>query len=89
LTPSGGLVAAASVSRKEDEMSKLTAYLVKRRHEGDRVYEEGETREAVEVEVRHLVPHVLEPVPAKGLGAAPRNKAESAAPANKAAKSKD
>lgn len=62
-------------------MADLTKFKVMRRHDGDRMYEEGEIREALEVDVKHLVPHVLKP-----LGKAevvPANKAEPA-PANKA-----
>lgn len=63
-------------------MSKLTKYLVVRQHEGDRMYAEGDTRNAVADDVKHLVPHVLEPVgdadeePAQKAEPAPLNKAE-------------
>ncbi|MDB5540532.1 MAG: hypothetical protein JWQ89_2259 [Devosia sp.] len=43
-------------------MSKLMNYRVVRRHEGDRMYEEGQTRTARSDDVKHLVPHVLEEI---------------------------
>lgn len=61
-------------------------YRVLRRHEGDRVYDEGDTREGTEAELGHLVPKVLEPIGAAKAEPAPRNKAESA-PTNKAEQS--
>ena len=67
-------------------MAELFTYKVLRRHEGDRVYEEGETRDGTESDLGHLVPNVLRKVgPAKAEKAepAPLNKAERA-PANKA-----
>lgn len=63
------------------------AYKVLRRHEGDRFYEEGDTREGTAAELGHLVPNVLEligPVKAEKAEAKPKNKALPAAPANKA-----
>lgn len=36
-------------------MAEKTTFTVLRRHEGDRLYEEGESREAVAAEVAHLV----------------------------------
>jgi hypothetical protein len=89
-------------------MPKLNRYRVVREHYGDKAYAEGDIRDAVEGEVAHLVPHVLElvgPAPFGGKGdhddngttggaadpvaekaeTEPLNKAESAAPVNKAA----
>lgn len=71
-------------------MADLKTYRVLRRHEGDRMYEEGDTRELSEAEAAHLIPNVLEPVAEKAAAkkaeaAAPLNKAEPAAPENKAA----
>lgn len=73
-------------------MSKTSKFRVVREHEGERFYNVGETRIAADADVRHLVPHVLEPIgPAEGADApeakaepAPANKSEPAAPANKA-----
>ena len=65
----------------------LTRYRVLREHDGDRFYKEGETRDAKAIDVAHLVPRVLEeigPAPAEKGEPAPANKAEGAAPANKA-----
>jgi len=67
--------------------NKLTRYRVLREHDGDRFYREGETRDAVAGDVAHLIGRVLEevgPVPAARVKIAPLNKAEGAAPANKA-----
>lgn len=36
-------------------MAEKVTFNVLRRHEGDRLYEEGDTREAVAAEVAHLV----------------------------------
>jgi hypothetical protein len=71
-------------------MSKMTEYRVVRRHDGDRLYNVGDTRTALETEVKHLIPHVLEPIgpaPEPAAKAEPdhANKAEGAAAANKAA----
>jgi hypothetical protein len=61
---------------------------VVRRHEGDRIYEEGDIREGTESDLGHLVPKVLELIGPADAEArpkaerAPRNKAERA-PANK------
>ena len=64
-------------------MAEKVTFNVLRRHEGDRLYEEGDTREASASEVAHLVASgVLEQAKAKG-ESKPRNKAEPA-PANKA-----
>ncbi len=61
----------------------MKTYRVIRKHIGDRVYLPGETREGTGLE--HLVPNVLEPIEPKAKAAeAPLNKAEPAAPANKA-----
>ena len=62
-------------------------FTVNRRHYGDRLYEPGETREAVEGDVRHLVERgVLEPEGGKSRTKAKRAPANKAAPesANKA-----
>lgn len=72
-------------------MSKTNEYRVLRRHEGDRWYDEGDTRTAVANEVKHLVPLTLELIedqPEEKAEPAPKNKAEGAAPANKASKGK-
>lgn len=75
-------------------MSTLKEYRVVRRHTGDKAYAVGDIREAREADVKHLVPHVLQPIgdapeaPAEPEGKAepaPLNKAE-VAPANKAAR---
>jgi hypothetical protein len=61
----------------------MPKYKVLRRHIGDRAYEVGEERDGEGLE--HLVPKVLEPIKAAAKAeAAPKNKAEAAAPANKA-----
>lgn len=68
-------------------MEMLTRYRVLREHDGDRFYQEGDTRDAKASDVGHLVGRVLEeigPVPAEKAEPAPKNKAEGAAPANKA-----
>ena len=60
-------------------MAEKVTFNVLRRHEGDRLYEEGESREAVAADVAHLVDlGVLEKAEGKV-----KNKAEPAA-ANKA-----
>ena len=73
--------------------NKLTRYRVLRDHDGDRSYTEGETRDAMSGDVAHLVGRVLEEIgpapetePASDAKSepAPMNKAEGAAPANKA-----
>lgn len=74
-------------------------YKVKVQHYGDRQYMPGDTREATESDVKHLVESgVLERTrethkvdgdgDAKSEGAAPKNKAVGAAPENKAGTSK-
>ncbi|TCU25291.1 hypothetical protein [Rhizobium laguerreae] len=60
-------------------MAKKT-YNVIRPHQGDRWYEQGETREAEPVDVKHLVPGTLvlakaEPTPQNKAAPAPKNKA--------------
>lgn len=74
-------------------MTKLTEYRVLRQHEGDRFYNEGDTRTAAAGDVKHLIPNVLEEIgpaaepveaPKEKAEPAPDNKAEGAAPANKA-----
>lgn len=69
-------------------MASVMRYRVVRPHEGDRVYQEGEFRDADPEIVAHLVPKVLVlagPVPKAKAEPAPKNKAE-VAPANKAAR---
>lgn len=70
-------------------MAEKQKYEVLRDHDGDRFYREGDTREAVPAEVKHLVDlGVLgEPGARKKAKAeaAPANKAETA-PANKSRK---
>ena len=70
-------------------MTDILQWKVLRRHEGDRLYEEGETREGTKAELGHLEGKVLERIqPAKPekSEAVPMNKAEGASPANKATK---
>ena len=57
-------------------------YTVKRAHQGDKWYSEGDEREAKEADVAHLVGSVLEPVKTKAEPPV-KNKAVSA-PKNKA-----
>ncbi|RVD13555.1 MAG: hypothetical protein EOS73_25495 [Mesorhizobium sp.] len=67
-------------------MTDIMNWKVLRRHEGDRMYEEGETRAGTKAELGHLAPKVLEligPVDAVKAEPAPLNKAERGAPANK------
>jgi hypothetical protein len=68
-------------------MSQIYDWKVIREHQGDRFYNEGETRQGTEAELGHLVPRVLVKLGPAGekAEASPLNKAESAAPANKAA----
>ena len=61
---------------------------VLREREGDRFYREGETREGTRSELGHLEGRVLEESGEAIAERAPRIKAESAAPANKAARSR-
>jgi hypothetical protein len=64
----------------------MTNFKVIREHQGDRFYKEGEIREGNLSDLEHLVPHVLAPVNETHAKAepTPKNKAEPAAPANKA-----
>lgn len=65
-------------------MAEVLKWKVLRRHEGDRMYEEGETREGTKSDLGHLSPNTLELLsPAAKAEPAPLNKAEPA-PANKA-----
>lgn len=74
-------------------MADKLKYRVIRRHDGDRMYEEGEIREGTQADLGHLVPNVLEPIgPAETVSErspeaksepAPENKVEPA-PSNKA-----
>lgn len=41
-------------------MAEKMKFKVLRRHDGDRMYEEGDTREGTQAELGHLVPKVLE-----------------------------
>lgn len=70
-------------------MAEIMNWKVLRRHDGDRLYEEGDIRTGTKAELGHLAPKTLEllgPTITSGKAkAAPLNKAESAAPANKAA----
>lgn len=60
-------------------------YIVKRAHQGDHWYNEGDEREAREADVQHLVDRdVLEPASEKKAAAKPKNKAVESAPKNKA-----
>lgn len=43
-------------------MTKLMNYRVLRPHDGDRFYNEGETRTAKDADVKHLIPNVLEEI---------------------------
>lgn len=63
----------------------MKTYDVLRQHLGDKQYWAGETREANEADVKHLVDKgVLREAKAKA-ETAPANKAEKAAPKNKSA----
>ncbi|MBI1621496.1 hypothetical protein [Aquamicrobium zhengzhouense] len=63
----------------------MKTYTVLRQHYGDKQYMAGDTREANETDVKHLVTAgVLEEVGPKS-EKAPANKAEKAAPKNKSA----
>ncbi|RYC10067.1 hypothetical protein [Ciceribacter ferrooxidans] len=67
-------------------MTKNLNWKVLRMHEGDRIYHEGEVRQGSMEELGHLSPltlQLIEPEARKAEGA-PLNKAEGAAPANKA-----
>lgn len=66
-------------------MGEKLTFEVVRRHIGDRDYDRGDTREGTMADLGHLVPHVLQPLDSKA-DASLDNKAEGAAPANKAAK---
>lgn len=60
-------------------------FIVNREHFGDRFYSAGETREASEGDVSHLIRSgILSPMEAKAEEPLP-NKAEGGAPSNKAA----
>lgn len=68
-------------------MTSRLNWKVLRIHEGDRIYHEGEIRQGSKAELGHLSPltlELMETKPEKAEGA-PLNKAEGAAPANKAA----
>lgn len=64
-------------------MADLQKFTVLRRHIGDRIYDVGEVREGVLNDLRHLVPRVLIPLENKAEGAAPANKAKSPAATGK------
>ncbi|WP_374832964.1 hypothetical protein [Paenochrobactrum pullorum] len=55
-------------------------YEVLRRHQGDKFYEQGDEREASEVDVSHLVKSGVLKAKVEGK---PKNKVEGAAPKNK------
>lgn len=65
-------------------MEQPARYRVLREHIGDRPYVAGEEREALPSQVGHLIGRVLEPLKAAKAENPPKNKAEGAAPANKA-----
>jgi hypothetical protein len=65
-------------------MSKLTDYRVVRPHDGDRFYNDGDTRTARAEDVKHLVPHVLEEIGPSAFGGNGDHAVESAQPAEKA-----
>lgn len=74
-------------------MTKLTKYRVVREHQGDKDYAEGDERIAAAADVKHLIPNCLEEIgpadepddgAAENAEPAPQDKAEDAAPANKA-----
>lgn len=67
-------------------MSDVMKWEVVREHEGDRFYREGEFRFGTKADLGHLAPKVLRLVGPGNAKAepAPLNKAEGAAPANKA-----
>jgi hypothetical protein len=69
----------------------MKRFNVIRAHIGDRDYGIGDTREANEAEVSHLIGTCLEPVDdaSKNAGGAPENKALKGAPKNKAAEPED
>ncbi|CDX49216.1 conserved hypothetical protein [Mesorhizobium plurifarium] len=70
-------------------MTEKLQWKVLRGHEGDRIYKEGDIREGTRAELGHLEGKTLEliaPAKAEKAEPAPKNKAEGAAPANKAAK---
>ncbi|MBB4402544.1 MULTISPECIES: hypothetical protein [Rhizobium/Agrobacterium group] len=61
----------------------MKTYEVLRQHFGDKMYMSGDTREAAQGEVQHLINNgVLRETKAKA-APAPSNKAEKAAPKNK------
>ncbi|MGA6113356.1 hypothetical protein [Agrobacterium radiobacter] len=63
----------------------MKTYEVLRQHFGDKMYMPGDTREAAQGEVQHLINNgVLRETKAKS-ESAPSNKAEKAAPKNKSA----
>lgn len=70
----------------------MAEFVVKRQHLGDRMYLPGDTRQAAESEVAHLIKNGVlkrekpaKPEKGKAETGAPQNKAESAAPKNKGA----
>jgi hypothetical protein len=66
-------------------MEATMKFEVMRRHLGDKIYEPGDTRDASENEVAHLVKAgILRKAAEKAEPAAPKNKAETRAPRNKA-----
>ena len=59
-------------------------FKVLRHHIGDQVYNVGDTREAQESDVRHLIGKSLKPLDGSKSEGAPKNKAVKRAPSNKA-----
>jgi hypothetical protein len=72
-----------------DIIRSILKWKVLRQHEGDRMYQEGETRLGTKAELGHLSPKTLEligpSIDSAKSEPAPLNKAEGASPANKAA----
>jgi hypothetical protein len=70
-------------------MAEIMKWKVLRQHEGDRMYQEGETREGTKADLGHLSPKTLELIgpasQAEKAETVPSNKAEGASEANKAA----
>lgn len=74
---------------KEASMAEILKWKVLRRHDGDRMYEEGDIREGTKADLGHLAPKTLEligPADQKAKAEpAPLNKAEGPSPGNKSA----
>lgn len=65
-------------------MPDLQTYRVLRAHEGDRAYQEGETRKGLAADLGHLVPLTLEPVASEQ-----EKPAKAPAPAKRKPKAKE